>query len=112
MTHPADLVQRGATVRIFSAGDQNHHILAEGRIIGFQDRPKLILQHPDGSQSSWSVDLPQEETESKPCPRCDGCGQLADTPEAEPWTAWTALPVRSAAAVTLGVVRPVTCDAC
>lgn len=53
-----------------------------------------------------------EEPGPVPCPRCEGCGQLADTDEREPWTAWTSLPVRSSAAVLLGIVRPVPCDEC
>ena len=47
-----------------------------------------------------------------PCPRCDGCGQLADTENREPWTAWTSLPLKSAPAVLLGAVKPVPCDVC
>lgn len=47
-----------------------------------------------------------------PCPRCGGCGQIANTDDGEPWTAWTSLPVRSAAAVVLGVVRPIPCPTC
>ena len=32
------------------------------------------------------------------CPKCDGCGQVADTEDQEPWSAWAALPLRSAGA--------------
>jgi hypothetical protein len=49
---------------------------------------------------------------SRPCPRCEGCGQQADTDDREPWTAWTSLPLRSSAAVLAGLVKPVPCDAC
>ena len=48
----------------------------------------------------------------RPCPRCDGCGQIANSDDGEPWTYWMDLPVKSALAVTLGLVRPVTCPAC
>lgn len=51
-------------------------------------------------------------TESRTCHLCEGCGQLADTDDREPWTAWTSLPVASAHAILLGLVKPVTCDEC
>jgi hypothetical protein len=47
-----------------------------------------------------------------PCPHCKGCGQVADTDNREPWTAWTSLPVSAAMAVILGNVKPITCDDC
>jgi DnaJ-class molecular chaperone len=46
------------------------------------------------------------------CTRCDGCGQLADTKDEEPWTAWTSLPLHSAAGVLSGLVKPKLCPAC
>lgn len=46
------------------------------------------------------------------CGRCDGCGQLADSDAREPWTTWTALPLKSSAAVLMGLVKPIPCDAC
>ncbi|MDE2096709.1 MAG: hypothetical protein KGL39_05625 [Patescibacteria group bacterium] len=49
---------------------------------------------------------------SVPCQRCNGCGKLANTDAQEPWTYWLALPLRSAAAVILGIVKPVPCHAC
>jgi predicted nucleic acid-binding protein len=43
---------------------------------------------------------------SAKCHACDGCGQVANTADREPWTAWTSLPASSAlrarAAVLLG----------
>lgn len=47
-----------------------------------------------------------------PCPRCEGCGHIADTDDGEPWSFWLDLPLRSAAAVTLGLVRPIDCPSC
>ena len=44
------------------------------------------------------------------CRKCDGCGQVANTNRQEPWTAWTELPVRSAALA--GLVRPIPCPEC
>lgn len=51
-------------------------------------------------------------TDTKPCPWCDGSGKRANTPGREPWTVWMNLPLKSAMAVTMGVVRPVECDMC
>lgn len=47
-----------------------------------------------------------------PCPRCEGCGQLASTPDREPWTAWENLPPGSDLAVVAGLVKPIQCDEC
>lgn len=46
------------------------------------------------------------------CPTCEGCGQIANTPEGEPWSVWMNLPLKSALAVTLGFVHPVMCPDC
>jgi DnaJ-class molecular chaperone len=46
------------------------------------------------------------------CPKCDGCGKVADTDNEEPWTAWLDLPLRSSIAVVAGIVRPKTCPDC
>ncbi len=46
------------------------------------------------------------------CRKCDGCGQVADTEDEEPWTQWTSLPLEASAAVLMGLVRPKPCPAC
>ncbi len=46
------------------------------------------------------------------CTDCEGCGQVADTDEREPWTAWASLPPGSDLAVRLGMVRPMPCPRC
>jgi hypothetical protein len=46
------------------------------------------------------------------CTKCDGCGEVADTEDQEPWTLWDALPEICRSAVMLGIVRAVTCPAC
>lgn len=53
-----------------------------------------------------------EKATSTKCPKCDGCGRIGTDDEGTPWTAWENLPVKSAAAVVLGFVRPVTCPEC
>lgn len=50
--------------------------------------------------------------ENRPCRRCDGCGRVANSEDAEPWSEWEALPPGSDLAVQMGVVRPVTCLDC
>lgn len=49
---------------------------------------------------------------SDKCLGCDGCGQVADTADQEPWSVWTELPYHSAAAILLGLVKPMTCPTC
>lgn len=46
------------------------------------------------------------------CEKCNGCGKVANTPDQEPWSVWTSLPLHSAAAVLVGIVRPTTCPEC
>ncbi len=46
------------------------------------------------------------------CPRCDGCGQIANSAQGEPWTQWLALPASSRLAITLGLVKPLECPDC
>lgn len=46
------------------------------------------------------------------CPRCWGCGQLANTEAREPWSAWLSLPTASHLAMLSGIVAPISCDAC
>lgn len=44
-------------------------------------------------------------TEAK-CPKCNGEGQVADSADQEPWSAWANLPPGSDLAVRLGMVNP------
>lgn len=53
----------------------------------------------------------REEADRK-CPACDGCGKVANTEDREPWTVWTGLPLQSAGAVLLGLVKPIPCEDC
>jgi hypothetical protein len=57
-----DLVQRGATVRVHSdAIGCDGMVMAEGKVIAYCPAPSLLIEHADGSVSSWSVDLPITE---------------------------------------------------
>lgn len=46
------------------------------------------------------------------CGRCDGCGKIANDECGTPWSAWSGLPLRSASAVLVGLVRPLPCPDC
>lgn len=46
------------------------------------------------------------------CQKCEGCGQVANTDEQEPWTAWLEIPLGSSMAVVMGLVRPIPCPEC
>lgn len=46
------------------------------------------------------------------CRRCHGCGKLADTADQEPWVFWEELPPESKLAVTVGLVKSMTCPDC
>lgn len=49
---------------------------------------------------------------TNPCPRCRGCGRIASGDEGAPWSVWEDLPLKSAAAVLIGLVKPLPCPAC
>lgn len=51
-------------------------------------------------------------TATTQCPECAGCGQIANDDDRTPWKYWAELPPPSNLAVLMGVVQPVTCDAC
>jgi len=56
-----------------------------------------------------------EKVEDPPevrCPRCNGCGQIANTDEGEPWSYWNDLPLESKVAVIHGIVKPIPCPGC
>ena len=46
------------------------------------------------------------------CRRCEGCGQIANSEDGEPWIYWQNLPREAKAAVILGIVRPIPCPDC
>ncbi len=46
------------------------------------------------------------------CDRCDGCGKIADDSDGTPWKYWIEMPVQSAAAVIIGLVKPIECPKC
>ena len=53
-----------------------------------------------------------EDTKFKECPRCAGCGQIANDDEGTPWKYWLELPIKSAHAVIGGIVKPILCPVC
>jgi hypothetical protein len=46
------------------------------------------------------------------CGRCAGCGKIANDDDGTPWKYWAELPVQSAAAVIMGLVKPLECPDC
>lgn len=46
------------------------------------------------------------------CPKCDGCGQIANDDNGSPWSQWQSLPEVSKAAIRAGLVRPLPCPKC
>ena len=50
--------------------------------------------------------------EYKTCPKCDGCGQIANDDEETPWRAWLELPLKSGHSVLTGIVKPLLCPVC
>lgn len=46
------------------------------------------------------------------CGRCNGCGQIANSKDGEPWNDWEDLPPGSNVAVLMGLVKPIPCPTC
>lgn len=63
---------------------------------------------------TFDPDEGEEEEDREPgdCPRCAGCGQLANDAEQTPWKYWLEIPVGSAAAIITGIVQPFPCPDC
>ena len=66
------------------------------------------------ASSLQGVDMPREKTAESgaECGRCAGCGKIANDDDGTPWKYWMELPMQSAAAVMLGLVRPIPCPTC
>lgn len=47
-----------------------------------------------------------------PCPKCEGCKQIANDEEGSPWSRWANLPPGSDVAVKAGIVKPIDCPVC
>lgn len=46
------------------------------------------------------------------CAKCEGCGQVADTEDEEPWSRWMELPLKNSVVVVMGLVKPKPCPEC
>jgi len=79
-----------------------------GRLIADIDRQRPL--GPDGKHGDRHTETCGCAVQV--CTACAGCGQVANSEDREPWTFWLDLPLKSAAAVALGLVRPVPCDGC
>lgn len=95
-------------------------MMARSELAGLSsDYRNVVIVSADVLNSSYqkALDLciylrAEMERREAVCPRCDGCGLVADTDEGEPWTAWTSLPIESQAPIKLGMVHPMPCTGC
>lgn len=46
------------------------------------------------------------------CPKCEGCGKVANDEEGTPWTFWASLRPGEGLAVQIGAVVPIICPEC
>jgi hypothetical protein len=68
---------------------------------------------PKGYRKAWRKGFdPDAPPVAEKCTRCDGCGQIANSEDGEPWTAWASLPLHSSLAVVAGIVKPIPCPDC
>lgn len=83
-------------------------------ILSLSDEPETTLGEAIAQEKRAEDEARPHDNElvPVPCPRCEGCGQLASTPGREPWTAWENLPPGSDLAVVAGIVKPIPCDEC
>ena len=61
-----DFVNRQARVRVHSAAIGDKSVMAEGVVVAFIPSPCIVLQHEDGSQSTWGITLPIAEIQRTP----------------------------------------------
>lgn len=55
----------GRRLRVFAANDPRV-VLAEGEFISFASAPTVMLEHDDGTRSSWQITLPIDEVPHRP----------------------------------------------
>ena len=89
----------------------------EGGTMEYQHKAIVVEKQPTVDMAplfneDGSVYVPTVKTEPQPCPRCRGCGQIADSQDGEPWSMWLEMPLQSALAVLAGIVRPLPCPRC
>ena len=85
-----------------------HFFAFDSRALAVADYVREWLrEHPDAARALGIGAQPVGQ-----CPRCDGCGQIADSEDGEPWTTWTNLPSASRIAVAIGLVKPLPCPVC
>jgi hypothetical protein len=83
--------------------------------LGPKGEPQVLCQNRSQAEHMakfWGEAGYVEAASVGKCPKCDGCGQVANTPDQEPWTVWMALPLQSAGAVVAGLVKPIPCPKC
>ncbi len=55
---------------------------------------------------------PTDKQVASKCPACNGCGKIANDDDGTPWMYWEELAPPSNLAVTMGIVKPITCTRC
>ncbi len=76
--------------------------------------PGKIVFFQAAAPTGWTkkTDSKEQSMSYEKCNKCDGCGEVANTEEQEPWIAWLSLPLRSSAAVLSGIVFAIPCPEC
>jgi hypothetical protein len=93
------------------------HLILGGAL--FPMPPGLVEAHrrrvrrlmAEMERHAWIYERSKEPAE-RDCPRCRGCGQIANTEQQEPWSYWEQLPEASKVAIRLGIVAPIPCPDC
>lgn len=83
---PTDLVNRRAFISVSST--DGRQVMAQGSVVAYAKDPTLVIEHLDGTQSSWPVSLPIEEL---PKPH-EAYPKHAATGLLPPALCWAALP--------------------
>jgi predicted nucleic-acid-binding Zn-ribbon protein len=51
-------------------------------------------------------------SDQEKCPKCEGCGEIANDEDGLPWTHWQELPTAASFAIRLGLIFPIECPEC
>jgi hypothetical protein len=92
--------------RVFIGPDAEHLALS-GELI-FSPVEWQCFSYALG-QSGTACTISIERLPQSGCPRCSGCGQIANDDDGTPWKYWAELPPGSNLAVVMGLVKPIPC---
>lgn len=105
--------ERGTGDGTLSVGTlEGPHLVSMGDWIIRGVKGELYPCKPDIFKATYEpADLQAAEYQYA-CPQCEECGKIANSEEGEPWTVWLKMPLGSAQAVVLGLVKPIECPGC